>query len=429
MRNKSNRLIRILIATALFASAATVALAQPGAPRDERLLNGLRLLVWNAPGSNKVSVKTRIHSGSAFDPLGKEGTMKLLSEILFPNDAARDFFREDLGGDLQIVCTYDYIQINATGDADKVLTMLETLSTALTNPQINKETTERVKASHLPKLAEREGDPAYVADRAVAKRLLGNYPLGRPIWGTAESVAKVDFADLLFAKERFLTADNATVTVSGSVKADFVLRAAKRLFGSWLKADKKVPATFAQPEAPQAKMAFVDASGANVSELRFAIRGVARSDKDYHAMRIARAVLERRARARDGQRAFVNAYSGVLPGIVVIGVNAWNLATVRKVGTEVTLPADISGYPGVFLDPPVSADEFETAKRETAESAARSDTPENWLDAQTFRLASVKDDQAAFQATVLADVQRAIDRLKGNPAASLLLITPAAPSN
>lgn len=429
MRNKSNRLIRVLIATALFATGATGALAQTGAPRDERLLNGLRLLVWNAPGNNKVSVKTRIHSGSAFDPLGKEGTMKLLSEIIFPNDAARDFFREDLGGDLEIVCTYDYIQVNATGDADKILTILETLATALTNPQINKETTERVKESHLPKLAEREADPAYIADRAVARRLLGNYPLGRPIWGTPESVAKVDFADLLFAKERFLTADNATVTVSGAVKADLVLRAAKRLFGSWLKADKKVPATFAQPEAPPAKMAFIDATAANVSELRFAIRGVARSDTDYHAMKIARAVLERRVRAREGQRAFVRADSGVLPGIVVIGVNAWNLATVRKVGAEVTLPADIGDYPGVFLNTPVSAEEFEAAKRETAESAARLDTPENWLDAHTFRLASVKDDQAAFQATALADVQRALDRMKGNPTASLLLITPTAASN
>lgn len=61
------------------------------APRQEKLLNGMNLLVWNDPNAAKVSVKLRIHSGSAFDPQNKEGTMAMLGDILFPSEAAKNF--------------------------------------------------------------------------------------------------------------------------------------------------------------------------------------------------------------------------------------------------------------------------------------------------------------------------------------------------
>jgi len=238
----------ILGAAAVFSAAQET----PGftAPRESKLLNGMRLLVWNDKNTDKVTVKIRVHSGSAFDPLGKEGVMQMLSDILFPADSTREFFTDDLNGSFEIVTNYDYIQITTSGDADKFLTILETLAPGVTNPQINKETTENVRAALAARVRELEKNPTYIADRAVAKRLLGNFPYGRPQLGSSESLAKIDFADLLTAKDRFFTADNATVTVSGNVNPDLALRAAKRLFGGWLKSDRKVPSTFAQPEAP-----------------------------------------------------------------------------------------------------------------------------------------------------------------------------------
>ena len=53
-------------------------------PKQEKLLNGLKVLMWNDPAADKVSVKIRIHSGSAFDPQGKEGVMSCLAENIFP---------------------------------------------------------------------------------------------------------------------------------------------------------------------------------------------------------------------------------------------------------------------------------------------------------------------------------------------------------
>ncbi len=109
--------------------------AKLSAPREEKLLNGLKLLIWNQPNAEKVSVKIRIHSGSAFDPQNKEGTMALLADSLFPNEPVKEFFREDLGGSLEVTSNFDYIQIDATANSDQFLTMLESLASAVANPQ------------------------------------------------------------------------------------------------------------------------------------------------------------------------------------------------------------------------------------------------------------------------------------------------------
>ena len=142
--------------------------------------------------------------------------MQLLADNIFPNDITREYFREDLGGGLEMITTYDYIEINATGKSDGLRTMLETLATAIANPNIDKETTGKLKAKLLEKVKLAETDPAYVADRAVAKRLFGTFPYGRPQFGTAGSLQKIDYADLIDAKQRFLTSDNATIALSGN---------------------------------------------------------------------------------------------------------------------------------------------------------------------------------------------------------------------
>ncbi len=100
--------------------AATMSLGafaqRPGSstPRQERLLNGLKLLMWSDPAATDVKVSIRIHSGSAFDPQGKEGVMQLLADNIFPTAESRTFFVDDLGGGVEVISNYDYIQINAS---------------------------------------------------------------------------------------------------------------------------------------------------------------------------------------------------------------------------------------------------------------------------------------------------------------------------
>src|SRR5437763_6475048 len=104
----------LLLSAVILASFSLAASQSISSPREEKLLNGLKLLMFDAPAADKVTLKVRIHAGSAFDPQGKEGVMKLLAANVFPNPEAKEYVADQLGGSLDVESTYDYTQINAT---------------------------------------------------------------------------------------------------------------------------------------------------------------------------------------------------------------------------------------------------------------------------------------------------------------------------
>ncbi|MCV5785569.1 hypothetical protein OFN20_32300, partial [Escherichia coli] len=71
--------------------------------------------------------------------------MAILAGTFFPNPGAADFFREDLGGSLEISTTYDFIQITASSRPEEFLTLIESIANAVANPTIDKPTVETLK--------------------------------------------------------------------------------------------------------------------------------------------------------------------------------------------------------------------------------------------------------------------------------------------
>jgi Insulinase (Peptidase family M16)/Peptidase M16 inactive domain len=400
-----------------------VSAQKPGSttPRTEKLLNGLKILMWNEPKSDKVTLKIRVHAGSSFDPQQKEGVMQLLADSIFPNETAKEFFTEELGGSLSVECNYDYIQVSATGQSDRMLEILQTLANAVENPTIDKETTAKLKSALLAKVGALEKDPAYIADRAAAKRLFGTFPYGRPQMGSTESIKKIEFPDLLDAKQRFLDADNATVTLTGNYNPDLAFRAIRRYLGAWLKSDKKVPPTFRQPDAPDEKPEILGSITSGDTEARFALRGIARSDKDIAASEILTKIAAARWQAaslRSTNHRVVNE-ARILPGYILFGL------------TMPPQPAgDTSGAkPGAQLIPKNITDaEFAKAKAEVLAEFGARNLQDRWLDVDTYKGLAVDNENAAYQDATLADVQRLADRLAKNPVVTVFSsMTPAEP--
>ena len=419
-KNLLQKSIPIAILLAIFATSAAFSQTPLPSPKQEKLLNGLKILMWSDAKADKVSVKIRIHSGSAFDPQGREGLMQMLADNIFPNEASREFFAEDLGGGLEIVTNYDYIQINASSKPEFFLQMVETLSTAVSNPVIDKETTAKLQTAQLKRLAAMEVDPAYIADRAVAKRLFGTFPYGRPQLGTAESIRKIDFADLIDAKARFLTADSATVTVSGSFDQSLAFKAVRRYFGGWLKADKKVPSTFKQPDQPLAVLLTVDSPVQGVTELRFAVRGVGRRDKELAASKIVSAVIDGRLRklvpAQYSKDMFVRNEPHTLPGSIIFGF------TVRSEDRRAE-KSDAGGVMFKAFAGNVTEAEFAASRDQLASDLGLMDAASLWLDNDTYQTGSVDLDRKAASNVTLGDVNTYLEKFRKLPIASVAVLS------
>lgn len=392
-------------------------------PREESLLNGLKVLMWSDPAAKDVSVKIRVHAGSAFDPQGKEGVMRLLAENIFPTTEGREYFSEELGGSFSIDTTYDYIQINASATPDKLLPLLETLSNAIANMTIDKPTTAKLRDALTSELTLLEKQTANFADLAAAKRMFGTFPYGRPIWGTAESVSKIDFADLIDARQRFFTADNATMTVHGNFNTSRAWQAVRRYLGAWLKSDRRVPSTFRQPDPAPAGLATFVSPVADESAIRIMMRSVARGDKDFAAAKLFSAVLENRLRARlpeaFADSVSVRADEHVLPGAITVGFSAARNNIGRGNG-QVRAGELVSKS----ITDPITEQEFSTARSAVLADWAKRDTATLWLDADTFKTAGMAGEAAAFERVALSDVQAFARRLGSAETVSVLVNTP-----
>jgi len=403
---------RLLNAAFLIAIVCMISFAQtPREPNQQKLLNGLKVLTWTDPGASKVQLKIRIHSGSAFDPKDKMGVMALLADILFPSEQSREFFRDDLEGNLEILSTYDYIQINASGKSEEFLTIVETIANAVSNPSITQENFLAVRNQRAKLLTELNSNAAYVADRMVAQRLLGDFPYGRAQEGTPESLKRIDRTDLITARDRFLTADNATIAITGNVKPDAAYRAVRRLFGGWKRSDKLSPSTFRLPDSPNPDSLTIEMENVDTAQIRVAIRGFARNEKDFAASQLLARILEEKyfpmLSPEFRTDAKISNDVHFLPGVFRLSLSTKS-GDISHCSDEVHKISKVRGM--------ITSADLESARRKlmTEMSVALGDlnsVSEFWLDVDTFKLAPIKDQLKSLNSVTLSDILRIHDRV------------------
>ena len=416
-------LIRVMPVLVVFALLAQPVFSQTAKqPEREQLLNGLKLLIWEQPGSPELVVKLRLNSGAAFDLAGKSGQMALLGDLLFPDAATIDYFTDELGGKLDVSVNYDSLTITMVGKASELEQVISVLRNAILATQFTPEVITRMRDTRIKSLRDATVSPGTVADRAIAARLFGDFPYGRRAGGTPEDLARVDRADLMLAQERFFSSNNATLAIVGGVSRARAFRTVRQLLGPWRKSEKLVPQTFTQPKAADPRTLIVNAAGPT-TELRLAVRGVARSDADFAAATVFARVAQHRWQAMSpelaNQPVFVRSDSYVLPGSFVMGA---------AVGTEKTADALANAKKVIdsLVSTPATVAELDRAKTEVVNEAVviatKSDAvPDPWLDADTYRLSTVQDQPALLRAVTPADIQRVAGRLFKSPAASVIV--------
>lgn len=403
----------ILLSLTLSSTPSVIGAQNLPEPRREVLLNGLHILLLTQPASPTVTIALRINSGSAFDLIGKEGTMALLGDQLFPDAETRDYFRDELGGSLEVTTNYDSLTILMNGHASEFERMLEILRTALINTPISDQSVARLRDARKKEINESSAPVALIADRAIGKRLYGNYPYGRPIGGTLDSLANIDRPDLLQARERFHTPDNSTLVVIGGVQESRALRALRQLLGVWRKSDKLVPSTFRMPDAPDPRLLVVDARTANEVEIRLAVRTVSRSDNDYPAMTLLALLLRNRWRTTlselNRHGLVVQNESYLMSGVFVMGAS---------VPLEDTTAAFESARKTIrsIIDAPPSASEMEQIRNETVANLRRDSSNATsiairWLDTESYKLPVKADLIQSVNKVSAADIQRVASRL------------------
>lgn len=413
-----------LSALALTVTGASLgALGQGTEPQRTQLLNGLRVVQLHKPGDQNVLIKLRVHSGAAFDLAGKEGTVALLGDILFPDPNVREYFTEEMGGRLGIKTDYDALTITMQGRAGEFERIVEILRTALVTPQLTPENVTKIRDGRIKVIKETSISPEVVADRAIAARLFGDFPYGRPSGGTPESLERVDRADLMLARERFLNPNNATLTIIGGVQPSRAMRALRQLLGIWRKSEQVVPSTFRQPIKPDARTLIVNAPGDQSVEVRFAVRGLAKRDPDGLAADLLATVARYRWEASVPELArtpvFTRHDAFSLPGMFVMGTTVDHLLAAKTLAAAQNIARQLAGNP-------VSPAELDKAKADLLASLNKeANDPDgqadSWLNMDTYGINSADRIRQVGSVTI-ADLQRTAGRLFNDAAYASVVV-------
>lgn len=422
---------RSLLALILVGASAFAAAAQTAPqPRHEQLLNGLRVLLLARPGDPNVLVRLRVHSGSAFDLAGREGLMAALADAMFDKQT-RDYVTEELGGRIEVANDYDSINITLAGKATDLNRLLELARNAVVNVQLTPEAVERVRAARVKLLSDAPPTPAAEADRAVAARLFGMHPYGRTVEGTPDSVARIQRADLMTMRERFLHPDNTTLVIIGGFDPKAVLRTLRESFGGWVKSDAAIPSTFRRPDPPDPRTLIINRPDSSEVELRLAVPGLARTDPDAAAAVVLSNIVGQRWRAATSQltheSSSVTLKTFRTGGILYMGVKLASAADAAR-----ALEAARSILRDLSANAP-NANETESAKRGVVASLEKSAAGDeglanSWLDEDTYNSAAVTDAATARAVANVtpADLQRVAARLFAHANAAAVAVGDAA---
>jgi len=302
------------------------------------------------------------------------------------------------------------------------------LRAGIVNTPFPADTVSKLRDARLKLVSEAGIAPNAVADKALAARLYRDFPYARPSAGTPETLSRLDRTDLIYARDRFLSPNNATLVVIGGVDERRAARALRQLLGMWRKSESVPPSTFRQPDAPDTRTLVLDLPGAETAEIRLAARSLARSDRDAAAMAVLSLIVRDRWLAAypdlSKSASFVRDEAHVLPGMFVMG------AAVPTSAAPAALSAARDVLRALAKAPP-TATEFMRAKSEaTAVFNKQLEQPETianlWLDVETYKLAPVAEQSRTLGQVTAADVQRLAARLFGDAPLVTLVVGSAA---
>lgn len=391
-------------------------------PTREHLLNGLTILFAERPGDPNVLIKLRVESGAAFDLAGKGGTMALLGDVLFPDPVTREYVSEQLGGRLEVSTNHDAIDVTISGRANELERIVDFLRGAMVTPQITPENAIKIRDAKIRQLSELANSAAENADREIAARLFGNYPYGHSARGTVESVSRIDRPDLMFARERFLNANDATIVVIGGVDRGRVMRALRQLLGPWQQGNRTVPATFRQPNPPDARVLVIDQPGAGTAEVRLAVRGLARSDRDAEAAGLLALIVRDRLRASAPElgTAFARHEAHDLPGMFVLGASVPNASAAKALAKARDVLRSLATTGPTALEFEHARDEIlaEISRQNSKEDLSEV-TADNWLLMELYKLTPPVNQ---IRSLTQSDLQRVAGKLFKEPAHAAVVV-------
>ncbi len=229
MPRKALLLLALVLALALPAASAAAA------PQRHVLPNGLTVITSENHEAPVVSFQVWVRAGSAFERKGEYGITHLIEHMIFKGTPSDPQGRmagriEALGGEVNAYTTFDHTNYYVSVASRYAGQALDLLADAVVHASFDPKELAREKEVVVEEIRMNQDSPARRRSRALLALAFGDYPYGRPVIGSIESVRAITRQDILDYRARWYRAPNMLVVAVGDFDTASILKRIEKDF-------------------------------------------------------------------------------------------------------------------------------------------------------------------------------------------------------
>ncbi len=199
------------------------------------LKNGLRVASYKMPHLETASITVSVHAGARAELPHEHGVAHMLEHMAFkgtPSRNARQIAEqiEAVGGGLNAATSVEFTDYSARVLKGDVPLALEILADIVQNPVFSQDELLREKEVILQEIAAVQDDPDDLVFDMVQEAAFPKQQFGKPILGTAKSVAGITAEDLHAFRKATYTPEKMVLSAAGAVDHDSLVKQAEALF-------------------------------------------------------------------------------------------------------------------------------------------------------------------------------------------------------
>lgn len=295
---KLRRILAAALATVLLTCAAGVVPVRaadtpgPSLAQVTTLANGLRVVVLEDHAAPVVQVATWYRFGAGYETAGKTGLAHGLEHMMFRgtpslSGSGIDDLGARLGAEFNAQTTNEYTHYYFVVPSDRTDLMIHVEADRMSNLKLSQKDWDVEKQAVLQEYDQDYSNPIFKFIFGINEKIYPSSALGRTALGIRSDIVKSTVGDLRKYYSEYYAPNNATLVVTGDVKAADVFASARKWFGP-LASHQLPEKALAQP--PSAAGAAVDISAEfpfELLDLAYALPG----DNPKTEIPLARAVL------------------------------------------------------------------------------------------------------------------------------------------
>jgi predicted Zn-dependent peptidase len=196
--------------------------------RREVLPNGIVVITERMEHVRSVSVGVWIGTGSRQEPAELNGVSHFIEHMVFKGTerrSAEEIARsvDRVGGMLDAFTTKEMISFNAKVLDEHVPVAFDVISDLVLRPRFDSEDIQKEKSVVLEEIKMEQDNPEYLVYEIFTQNFWREHPLGKPILGTRETVARFERAAVLDCFRSWYAPHNMLITAAGHLEHEKVV--------------------------------------------------------------------------------------------------------------------------------------------------------------------------------------------------------------